>query len=340
MSSLITGVRSRRAAGAPAVAAIAAVLFAMTLLVSCRPPAEQWKAMQTKAEQLRKQGDTAAAIKEYKAAVKQMDETQAAPKQEIVCLNQLIVLLLQERKAAEAKDYAEKALSMAERQYGPDHINVMPQVVLVQRVAADQGDKQTVTKTLDRIIEIQQKRTGPESQPVMWLLDQYARTRSLSCGDGFDEAKLRQLVHLREKFVGLDNLETTRDRIILAAALSQKGESKESLEIYASCMELARKKYPGLLPELCINYAKALRKNKQNDRALPLLKEAYTLAGPGPKYNSVLAPEIATELGWQLEELKQKKEAAAVYKTMADQLDADKNKKSEYFKGRLAELQG
>lgn len=313
-------------------------LVSLSLLVSCRPGSD-WKASQTQGDEMKKSGKNAEAIKYYKLAVKQMDESNAPPKQELVCLNQLITLLLQEKQAKDADEYAKKALSMAERQYGPDHINVMPQVVLVQKVAGDLGDRERVHKSLDRLIEIQTARTGAESQPVMWLLDQYARSRSLSCGDGFDPVKLKQLVHLREKFVGKDDLETTRDRIVLAVSLNQAGQTKESFEIFENCMKLAREKYQGLLPELCFHYAKALIKQKQNDKALPLLKEAYSLAGPGKKYNAVLAPEIATELGFQLEEKKLDSEAADVYKEMIARLDADKNSKAEYFKTRLKELQ-
>ncbi len=55
-------------------------------------------------------------------------------------------------------------------------------------------------------------------------------------------------------------------------------------------------------------------------------------------YNMILAPEIATELGFLLREKKQKSEAAVIYKAMAAKLDSQNNPKAAYFKSQLADL--
>jgi len=168
------------------------------------------------------------------------------------------------------------------------------------------------------------------------LLDQYARSKAPSCGDSFDVKKLRQLVRLRDKFSSPDNVDTLRDKIILASVLSQTGEMKESLEIYAACLKTAREKCKGLLPELLLSYSKALTLNKETDKALPLLQEAYRLSGPGPTFNPIITPEIAGDLGFLLEQKEKKSEAAKVYESIIKELKARNNTgKLAYFENSL-----
>ncbi len=285
---------------------------------SCHPSSEAWKENLEKASLAKSQKNFDSAVKLYKATVKQMEELNESAKIQIPVLNKLIVLLLEQKKNKEAFSYAEKALRYAERAYGPDHINVMPQLVLAEKAASRLHDREKADSYMNRMIELQEKESGNDSVPVMWLLDQYARSKSPSCGDKFDSEKLRHLVRLREKFAALDSLDTIQDKVILASVLSQEGKADEAATIFDYCVKVSREKYPGYLPEAELQYAKALKKTKQNEKAILLLKDAYKIAGPGKRYNLVLAPDIASELGFLLASQNRNAEAALIYKEMIE----------------------
>ncbi|MBX9686900.1 MAG: hypothetical protein K2X27_09375 [Candidatus Obscuribacterales bacterium] len=312
------------------------VIFAIQVLCSCQA-SDLWHETLKQAEQEQSKGLNKEALNSYLLAVKQMQSHDALQKEQIATLNKCVLLLLQEKKVELADKYAQQALALAERSFGPDNIDCMPQWVLQRKVCQAIPDRNRAAACLDHMIEIQEKRTG-DSPPLMWLLDEYARGKSQSCGDSFDPDKLRKLVQLREKFDGAETLDTLRARLILASALSELGARKEALSIFASSLKLAQAKYPGVIPELALNYSRALKKNKEGDKALPVLKEAYALAGPGKSFNPVLGPELAAELGSLLQEQKRTKEAASIYREMTSTLIQNKNPlRAEFFQLKLKE---
>lgn len=265
-------------------------------------------------------------IKEAKAGENNAEEL-------LSLYDQLIPQLVKIGKGKEALEYANLSVAMAERHYGPDNVHVIKQVVILQKVAALIPDRKLVAQCIDKTIQLQAKASGPDSLPVMWLLDNYARSKSQSCGDEIDPEKLRWLLRLREKFTTEDDVETIRDKSILANCLFHKGEFKESYKIYEECIASCRKRKPGLLSEILLGYSRALVKGGKRAKAIPLLQEAFEISGPEqPKYSSVLAPEIAHELGSALADQKRGGEAKKVYLKMAAQLKREGNPKADFFR--------
>lgn len=307
-------------------------------LVACQRQ-DEWKDTLAEAEKAKAKNDLKNASAQYVTAIKQMDQVHADQKQELAALNELIDVLLKSGELSQADNYAQKALSLAERIFGPDHIDVLPQVVLLRTVAEKIPDRGRMAIYLDRMIEIQQKRTGPDSVPVMWLLDEYARSKSPACGDKYDTDKLKQLLRLRQKFAPPHDINTIRVTMTYADSLAQDGKISEATALYESCLQDARAKRPGLLPELLLRYGRYCIKRKNNSRAEQLLHEAYVLSGPqAGAYNLILTPEIAGEYGDVLLTNKRKKEAAEVYSAILTKLKSANNiDRARYFEARLKE---
>lgn len=320
--------------------------FWIFLLVSLFACGEQdtWTSLTKKANAAEKTGDSLLAMKLYTEALTQLERApetdDAAKKEKLKTLNQLSALALDRKQLSAAQSYANSALSLAERIFGPDDINVMPHVIQQQRVFEASQNKPKASQCMMRVIDLQEKRTGPESVPVMWLLDQYARSKSLTCGDKFDPARLRQLVRLREKHASKDDLETIRDKMILATCLVNQGDGKddqEAFQLYQYCLEVSRKKHPGFLPSLVLSYARDLgKRNKDPDKSISMLQEAYLPIGPGKRFNPNLSPDLASELASLLESRNRKKEAHEIYKGIVDELKLRKiTAKLDYYENCL-----
>lgn len=313
-----------------------AVFFASVVLLSACQSSADLKSTQEQADRFRNEGKLKEAIKSYTVLIKEMDQNQGDQAKELLVMNKLSKCLLKDHQISKADSYAQRALAIAERLYGPDHANIIPQLVLLKEICEAIPDKERHQKYLTRMIDVQAKTTGEDSPPVMWLLDSYARTYSASCGAMLEPDRLRLLVRLRDKFVGPNDTETIRDRMMLADCLARSGPSAESLEIYESCLQTARAHCKALLPELLLRYAKVLKIQKQNARAVPVLKEAFKLSGPGANYNPVYATETAVELGDSLQDIKQNKEAVVVYSSMLAPLKKSGDKVHvEYFESQI-----
>ncbi len=268
----------------------------------------------------------------YQQKIKTMKAADASATDLLPVYEQLITQLVKSGKKKEALEYANTSVSMAERHYGPDNVHVIPQVILLQKVASSIPERQIVSQCIDKTILLQEKASGAESMPVMWLLDSYARSKSQSCGDEIDAEKLRRLVRLREKFTPKDDIETIRDKSILANCLYHKGQFTESYKIYDDCVAACRRSKPGMLPEVLLGYSRALVKGKKSAKAIPLLQEAFQISGPGQaKYSSILAPEIAHELGNALADQKRGAEAKKVFEQMAEKLKKEGNPRADFF---------
>lgn len=275
----------------------------------------------------------------YLKKIKELKSTEADAPALLSMYDKLVPELVKTGKKTEAVEYASIAVSIAERHFGPDNVHVIPQIIILQKAAASIPERKIVSQCIDRTIDLQSKASGKDSLPVMWLLDSYARSKSQACGDEIDPEKLKWLVRLREKFSSPGEVETIRDKNILANSLCHKGQFKESFKIYDDCVDSCRKSKPGLLSEILLGYSRALLKGKKGDKAIPLLKEAYELSGPeSPKYSSILAPEIAHELGNALTERKRGNEAKKIYQQMADTLKKEGNPKSEFFQSQVRSI--
>lgn len=312
---------------------------AIFLLASCQRQ-DSWKDTLALAQAAMDKNDRAGAETFLVTSIKEMDSVHADQKEELNTLNKLISLQSKEKKFSAADKYAQKALSLAERVYGPDSKEVLFQVSILKAVVQEIPDKARETECLDRMIDLQAKATGWDSMPVMWLLDEYSRSKSPACGEKYDTKKLRQLLKLREKFADPDDIVTTRDRMVLADTLIIDGNTAEALEIYEHCLKLAREKTTGLLPEVLYRYGKVCLKLKQNEKAIGLLREAYALVGPGRVYNPIQTPDVAGEFADALASNNHKGEARKVYSFLIEKMKADKNEeRALYFEGRLKDCQ-
>lgn len=274
------------------------------------------------------------------AAIKEMDASHSDQKEELKALNRLISLLSKDKNFADADKYAQKALSLAERVFGPDSKEVLSQVAILKTIVQELPDKARESAYLDRMIELQAKATGEDSLPVMWLLDEYARSKSPVCGEKYETKKLRQLIKLREKFANPDDLVTTKDRMVLADTLLIDAERAEAVKIYEHCLILGREKLPGILPEVLYRYGKLCLKLKQSEKGLGYLREAYSLVGPGHIYNPIQTPEIAGEFADALLANKHMSEAAKVYEFLLEKLKADRNtERVLYYESKLKDCQ-
>jgi tetratricopeptide (TPR) repeat protein len=273
-------------------------------------------------------------------AIKKMDAEHGDQKEELKALNRLITLLSKDKNFNEADTYAQKALSLAERVYGPDSREVLSQVSVLKMVVQEVPDKARESACLDRMIDLQAKATGWDSMPVMWLLDEYARSKSPVCGEKYESKKLRQLIKLREKLASPDDVATTQDRMVLADTLILDGEKAEALNIYDHCLKLSREKLPGLLPDVLYRYGKICLKLKQNEKGIEYLREAYSLVGPGRTYNPIQTPELAGEFADALANNHHNAEAIKVYSFLIEKLKANGNaERVLYFESRLKDCQ-
>ncbi len=301
-----------------------ALIFMTAASLAACQQGVSWEDALAHAEDFKSKNQIPAAKKYYSLAIKEMDLKHADQKKELLAINSLVEILLKEKQISEADKYAQKALSLAERIYGPDQTEVLSQIVLLRTVAAEIPDKPRMAKYLDRMIELQEKITGADSAPVMWLLGERVRKVSTACGEKYELEMLRKLVRLKEKYLGVSS-STLRDKLILADCLANNSASAEASKIYDSCLADARLKMPGLLPEVQLRYARSLLSYNKKAKAIELLNEAFSLAGPSGSYNPLLAPEIATELGGALEADGKKSAAAGVYASMLRKFESMHN---------------
>lgn len=308
------------------------------LLNSCAN--DSWKVSVEAAEKFKKSGDIEQSIKHYALAINEMERAHADKDAELQVLAELISLQTKAQKYKEASVNVDKAISLAELSYGPNDYRLMPFLTQARVLSSRLSDRPRGSALLERMISLEEKKNGRDSIQMMWILDEYARSTSPSCGDMFDKTKLKQLVLLREKFSSDKELETLQDKFILADVLAQTNEKDEAEKLYLASIESARANVPGILANGLVRYSRFLIKNGREKEAIPLLREAYLMAGPGPHYNPLLGPEIADELGGILENEGKKQEAATVYSAIIAKLNESMGTHPmlETFSNRYKEL--
>ena len=299
---------------------ITLIVFAVTfsgVFLSCCDSA-QWKTSEADAERL-SQSDLSGSIEKRILALKQLSaaESNAANRKNELDINsRLVRQLLKASRFKEAESYSEKAVVIAEHLYGPDDPRILPQVTQLYAVERAVPNKARTTELLFRMIALQEKMSGKDSVPVMWLLSSYARSVSPACGEALDLEKLRQLVRLRDKFSQPTEADALRDRLTYADCLSNT-KSAEAYQSFEETLKMARSSCPKLVPLTLLRYAKPLDRKKLYAKSVPLLQEAFELQGPGKNFHPVLTPQIASEYGFALESLNRKTQASAVYGAVA-----------------------
>ncbi len=304
--------------------------FASLLLLSACQNHPDWEATLKNAEEANLKHDSRTAIKYYNLTVKQMDDVQADPRKELPVIDHLLKLLLKDKEISEADKLAKRALSMAERVYGPSSVEVLSELITLRSIASEIPDKELMAKYLERMIEIQEKLSGADSSQVMWLLAEYTRNVSIACGEKYDPERLRRLVKMSDKYLGVAAPQTLRYKRILADYLIQNKSENDGFKIYDACLLSAKEKARGLLPEIEMYYAGNLLesetdKTENRKKALNILQEAFRLAGPGPTFNPILAPKIADLLGDALIASNDKRSAEKVYLSIAQQYKSNNN---------------
>ncbi len=288
------------------------------LILSSCAPSVSWKQSLQAAQKYHSDGDYKNALKFYYLANGEMDKARADKAIQLDTLSKMIALEKKQNNQEAVEKLSEKAIPMADLSYGPTNLKLIPFLADLRDAVSRHPDRDKSAALLERIISIQEVNSGSDSIQLMWYLEDYAKSTSPTCGDRFDPNKLRHLVALREKHFGANNKDTIRDKLVLADVLGQSKESqKEAEKLYLECINAAQTQGKNALVANCsLRYARFLRREKRIDDALPYLKEAYAISGPGLHYSSLLGPEIADLLGEALETDGKRQEAKQVYSSI------------------------
>ncbi len=145
-------------------------------------------------------------------------------------LNQKVVKLHQEGKYTEAIKTAEESLEMAERTFGPDHVNVATSLDSLAELYASQGRYSEAEPLYKRSLAIREKRLGPDHLDVATSLNNLAE---LYRSQGkYDEAEplYKRSLPIYVKALGADHPDVTISLNNLTQMQKQMGKKREASE--------------------------------------------------------------------------------------------------------------
>jgi tetratricopeptide (TPR) repeat protein len=175
------------------------------------------------------------------AAAAHAETRKVAPKVTQRILNQTGLYLRGRAEFAEAKVLFERALSLAEEAYDPDHPNVAIRVNNLGGVLQDLGDLQGAKERYERALKIDEKAYGPDHPTVATDVNNLGGVlQDLDDLQGAKEHYERAL-KIDEKAYGPDHPEVATDVSNLGGVLQALGDLKGAKEHYERALSILRK---------------------------------------------------------------------------------------------------
>ena len=207
-------------------------------------------------------------------------------------LNQIGIYLRGRAEFAEAKVLFERALTLAEKAYGPDHPEVAAIVSNLGSVLQDLGDLQGAKEHYKRALKIDEEAYGPDHPEVAKDVSNLGSVlQNLGDLKGAKEHYKRALV-IGEKTYGPDHLELATIVNNLGSVLQDLGDLQGAKEHYKRALKIDEEAYGPDHPNVAIpvnNLGRVLQAlgdlqgaKEHFDRALKIDEEAY-----GPDHPNV-----------------------------------------------------
>jgi tetratricopeptide (TPR) repeat protein/CHAT domain-containing protein len=203
-------------------------------------------------------------------------------------LNQQVIRLYDAGKYAEATEFAERAVSLAEHQFGPDHPSVASSLAWLATLYREQGRYAEAEPAFKRALAIDEKALGPDNPNVGTDLSNLALLYQRVSRYAEAEALYKHALAITEKALGPNHADVGRDLHNLAGLYQNEGRYTEAEPLFKRAVGIAEKTFAPDHPIVATaldGLAELYRDQGRYAEAEPLVKRSLAIRekslGPG-----------------------------------------------------------